>query len=241
MSSPVFMPHRNAVLVLSMALIGLMTGCAHLSEHQKRDPQYLLGQACFAGSMVKKASGSVWIKAKSPETSGQFPADVLAQAPSTLKMEVTNLLGGTEATIVISGDQMVIDSLHKKPGETAVERQGSWAGIPLRWAVDLFLGRLPCPPEGAQLRSPGDDVLMAQTSSVDGHTETYEFHLRDYAGGLIAESLIWSQAGQNGSSLNRVEFHFYDPEDHTQSPKRWEAVSTRGEVKVRWRDRVVSD
>lgn len=216
----------------------MVTGCAHLPEAQKRDPAYLLSQACQAGSSVKKVSGSVWIKAKSPEASGQFPADVLAQAPSTLKLEVTNLLGATEATVTISGDQMVIDSIHKKAGESAVEKQGSWAGIPLRWAVDLFLGRIPCPPEGATLSSPEDDVLVARSGQSGGPVETYEFRLKDYAGGLIADSLVWTQSG---SAANRVEFHFYDPEDHTRSPKRWDATSPHGEVKVRWRDRVVSD
>ena len=106
--------------------------------------QDLFRYACTPGKDVTSAKGHLWIKALSKEASGQFPADAIATSPDQLKLEITNILGGTEALILVDGDHYEIKG-GKGQKETKEQGYGSWGGIPLRWAATLFLGKIPCP------------------------------------------------------------------------------------------------
>lgn len=226
-----------------VAVLVFLSNCATLSSQKKSDPAYWLSRACEPGRTVQKVTGSVWLKAQSKEASGQFPASVEALAPDSLRMEVTNLVGGTEALITVSRDEFTIETPGKKKAAPQTQKgYGSWGGIPLRWANDLFLGKIPCPsatsfgtlrPE----RIGEDGVKVEVPESLGLAPETFEYHFRVWAGEAWPDSLLWSR---QGAMPVRVEFKFDDPEDITRSPKKWEAKSERGEVKVRWRDRNVS-
>ena len=232
-----------ALLSLSVTATALAPSCvtkpvAPDEATRGRDPKYLLDQACSVGRSVNSAKGSAFMKAKSPDAEGQFPVDVAAEAPSKLRLEVQNPIGGTEAIILVEGERYELQVPKKK--EAGEKGTGSWAGIPLRWATDLFLGRVPCPRSedihSSKLNEKGSLVIQT-TASVRGAAETFVFTFKKESGEPWPDTLHWEREGAFAVS---VDFKFSDPESRTRSPQKWEAKSARGEVKVRWRDRRIS-
>ncbi|MGZ3696695.1 MAG: hypothetical protein ACXWP5_01265 [Bdellovibrionota bacterium] len=204
------------------------------------DPKLLLANACAPGAKVVSAKGSVKMSAKSREASGQFPAQVDVSA-GKLYLEITNLLGGTEATITIDHGHYVIDASKQKTGGVR-EGNGSWGGIPLRWATELFLGRIPCPSaddqKTARLSTSAEGDLIAEVPRTLGtQAEKFVYRFRETPGGPWPDFLRWEQGEP---AVRMMEFKFDEPEDETRSPRHWEARSDQGEVKVRWREREVS-
>jgi hypothetical protein len=204
------------------------------------EPIQYLERTCGAkapGASVHVLTGSVWMKAKSPEASGQFPATVKVTGSDRLEMEVTNLLGGPEATIKVNGASFEIRASGKGRGGKDRVQTGTdtWAGIPLRWAPDLFLGRVPCPEDSvrasAQIRMNEGGELVIETPG-----ERYTYGYRSWAGAPWPEKLTWRRTS---GAATEVAFEFDQPDDKTGSPAKWEARSSRGEVKVRWKDRDV--
>ncbi len=221
---------------IATAVLFLITAaCSHIPITKDRDPELLLNEVCKQGADVQEVRGSVWLKAKSLEASGQFPATVVAKAPDQLQLEVTNLLGGTEATIKISGNQFSIDIPHKK--SRPAQETGSWGGIPLRWALDLFLGRIPCP-KTSQIKPKLLTHSEKDELSVETLDEKFIYHFKNWGNSPWVDSLRWEKSG---SVPMKVEFHFESPLDAQggtdSSAGKWEAKSTRGEVRVRWKDR----
>lgn len=215
-------------------------GCASAPPvtDKTSDPKQLYEQACSHGAQVKGARGSVWLKAKSKEASGQFPAMVNAQTPNILRLEVTNPLGGTEAVITVSGSKYWLQVPGKK--DRSMQGYGSWGGIPLHWATELFLGKIPCPPYklgSDQLKLTMNDageLIAVVKQSLDGAEERYTYRFGNWNDTAWPESMSWERKGAFGT---KVDFVFGEPEDETGSPRKWEAKSPQGEVKVKWRDR----
>src|SRR4051794_28238687 len=126
-------------------LVLLSIGCASAPRLAKKvPPEELLEQACSAGKRIQSVRGTVWLKTSSKEISGQFSANVTVAKADQLKLEVTNFLGGTEALISVSDEHYVVTGIRGNRDEKN-EGYGTWGGIPLKWATELFLGRVPCP------------------------------------------------------------------------------------------------
>lgn len=222
------------------------SGCAHTrsSSEGNVDAGALLRKACEPGSRVTRAKGSVWLKAKSKEASGQFPAGVVAESPDRLRMEVTDLIGSPIAQIIVENSHYSIRA-HDKNSDAAGTREGAgtWGGIPLRWASDLFLGRIPCPTPLQMRNSPvlnltSEGALLVDVKSTEGEgRERFAYQFRKWADEPWPEILRWEKKGT--SSLS-VEFRFEDPDEVDRSPRKWEAQSPHGEVKVRWKERELS-
>lgn len=232
---------RSFALVCSLLLALAVQGCGRAPIRKESDPKILLDQVCAIGRKtepgVKGVKGSIWMKASSRDASGQFPAQVTAQIPDRLDMEVTNLFGGREAVIRVTGKQYSIEV----PGKKNENRQGthSWAGIPLQWATDLFLGRVPCPASGslqdAALRINEREELVVQTkAAVDQDAQQFVYRFKNVSGRQWPEALHWERLS---AAPLKVDFKFEEPEDGTRSPTKWEAKSVEGEVKVRWKER----
>lgn len=226
-----------------LVLVVSGSGCAHkavtVGAETPEQLQALLKMACKPSEKVTRVSGSVWLKAKSKEASGQFPATVFAESEkSRLKMEVTNLVGGVEAAIEITGDEYLIQGPKLK---APMKGKQSWGGIPLEWAHALFMGKVPCAHRSEwvilKLESPSDGQLTVRrpVSGLKNHEEIFEYRFKKWGEEYWPEHLIWSRTGEGKET--RVEFKFDDPEEGTGAPKRWEAKSAMGEVKVRWKDR----
>lgn len=213
-------------------------GCSGRPIQKKLSPELLFEMACLPGQKIKSQTGSVWMQIRSSESNGQFPALVNAEHPSQLRLEVTNLIGGTEAIIVVQGDQYRVNIPNQK--KEFEKGLGSWGGIPLHWATDLFLGKIPCPRKDLytkQILSLTEEGALTIKSSTSGNqtaSENFIYKFRKWGSLFWPEALRWERAGP---SPLIVEFKFDQPEEKTGSPIRWEARSIRGEVKVRWRDR----
>jgi hypothetical protein len=179
------------------------------------------------------------MKATSEEAKGQFPASVRAIEPDQVTLEVTNLIGARQALIEVKKGSFTIDVPDQEGGNS---RQGQgkdyWGGIPLRWASQLFLGRIPCPPAGTKsliVRSDPEtgELTLLTPLNAEGYHETFVYRFHQWAGRPWPESLHWERQGRGATS---VDFKFADPDDKTGSPKKWEAKSPLGEVKLRWTD-----
>jgi len=174
------------------------------------------------------------MKAQSKEVSGQFPAVVLAKAnPHSgleLRLEITELLGSRVALIEIRGDEFKVQS---SGGESKKRNVNSWGGIPLEWASQMFLDRVPCPnvQEFSSLTWvwKGDDEVHGK--SKDGET-IWIYQFREWNQKPWITQVSW-QKSPNVSLKVRRE----DPDLNEGWAKRWEALSESGQVKVRWKDR----
>jgi hypothetical protein len=187
--------------------------------------------------VIQQAGGVAWMKAKSPDASGQFPASIQAKAPSSLKLEVQQPFGGTAAVLTIEGSDLQIE-VPGKPERGRRERE-TWAGIPLRWAPGLFLGKIPCPDSNslgqASLSINADDeLIVSMPSDASGKPARFIYRFDERKDGRFwAKFLHW----ESGNAA--VDFEFDDPEAETLSPLKWQAKSKQGEVKIRWRDREI--
>lgn len=231
-----------------LAILVLVSGCSHAPTSSNSgpggDPRAALALACQPGATIKSVKGSVWLKAKSKEASGQFPAEVEAPSVDRLKLEITNLVGGTEAILTIEGRHYKIEVPNHK--ERDEQGESSWGGIPLQWANALFLGRIPCPdfPMSAEASVSQDSAggLTVETpKTLDRLPEKFVYHLRALEGGLWPDTLHWERKGIDGSAPIVVDFKFFDPDQKTHSPQKWEAKGSQGEVRVRWKDRQVEN
>ncbi|MEO5968913.1 MAG: hypothetical protein ABIQ95_03225, partial [Bdellovibrionia bacterium] len=198
-------------------------------------PELLLHRTCELGKGTKQTEGTVWLKMLSKEVHGQFNASILALAPEELKLEITNFLGGTVALISVREGHYEIT---KGPSEP-VNASGydSWGGIPLSWATDLFLGKIPCPASDEHLVLTKEEAnqLTVEIPSGPLGAQTFNFKYRKSDDGLPwPESLRWARLSEPKTT---IEFKFDKPEQGTLSPLQWEASSSEGAIKVRWRDR----
>jgi hypothetical protein len=180
--------------------------------------------------------GSVWMKAKSKEASGQFPATVQVKAiparPLELRLEVTQLLGARAALIEIRGNEFKVET----PKQGSVKRKASsWGGIPLDWASQLFLDRFPCPGEQdfGTLRWHwlSESELEGRPASGD---VIWKFKFRKWNLKPWVESVFWQEAPGKILEVTRD-----DPDPNEGWARRWEASSASGQVKVRWKDRKI--
>jgi hypothetical protein len=229
------------VIILSLILVGSggCTSAPKKTEEKIESSQEQLAQICSIGSQLASSQGTILIKTNSKEVSGQFAASVNAIAPDKLRLEVTNFLGGSEALISIQGNRYELRGTRNQVDQREVGF-GSWGGIPLNWATDLFLGKFPCPAATSKLEVQTDSqgnlvALIAPAPDSDG--QKFIYHLGEREGKVWPDSLHWERLG---SSAVVVDFKFDDPESETLSPKKWEANSAKGLVKIRWKDRSVS-
>jgi hypothetical protein len=228
--------------LVALAISIFAAGCAH-GPKTAADPKLLLSQACDIGRENQGVKGTAWLKAKSKEASGQFPAVVVAKAPDQLRLEVTNLIGGVEAIIEIKGATYKIEGARTKIRKEQ-NSSGYWGGIPLQWATDLFLGRIPCPAKSdvsdATMKVTSEGDLVVETAaSLGAEAERFTYRFKTWGGKPWPETLHWQRLGTLPLA---VDFKFEDPEDKSNSPKKWEAksLSGHGEVKMRWKDRDVT-
>ena len=223
------------LLILSCVFFA---GCASGRIHREpEEVKRIFTEMCSPAATVREVKGSAWVKVSTTEESGQFPAQFHATAPSALDIEATNLVGSVEAYIHIQDDHYTI----KWTGKESVEEEGtgSWRGIPLQAAVDLFLGRFPCPPLDApevKLTSldNGDVSALVAYPSSPPVTERFEYRFKSWGGKAWPENLKWKK---DGPEPEEVEFAFEAPDDATSSPTRVVAHSPLGEVKIRWKER----
>jgi len=215
-----------------MTLVAIsLSACSHVREKSEvEEPSQFVKQLCTTSTGAQEVSGSVWMKAKSKEASGQFPARVLARSGNELRLEITQLLGARAALIEIRGNDFRVET----PQDGAVSRKAtSWGGIPLEWASRVFMDRLPCPApsEIAALR-----WRWVNDREIEGRPQTgdqkWVFRLGSWNQKPWVKAVLWQKSSGNALELKRE-----DPDTQEGWATRWEVVSSVGEVKVRWKER----
>jgi hypothetical protein len=154
-------------------------------------------------------------------------------------LDINNPLGGTQAIVKVDRKKYEVQDLAEKdqPPLVGVE---DWNGVPLEWAGDLFLGRIPCPLDSVDLRlefGKGNELIAIIKDLKNGWDQKFIYQFRQWNQHPWPFSLKWIQEGPKKS---QVDFFFDSPEKGTDSPEKWEAQSSRGELKVKWRSREIS-
>lgn len=174
------------------------------------------------------AKGALWVKIRSGKEELQFPATVKVEK-NELNLEVTNLIGGREATIHIQGESFEIRS-DTRPSMNQ-KGKGSWNQIPVSWALKGFLGQPPCFADGSPKFYSAGSKEGQIVFSLAGDRWVYDLETsagKERITRLVRES---AGAGQN------LEIVFERPDPATGAPWAFRAVSLDGELKVRWKDR----
>jgi hypothetical protein len=248
-----FVGRLAGVLLLSFYL----SACAQQRVRpQEHNPEGLARFACSPGSRLSEVQGSLWLKVQSSEASGQFPAQVnvsmasvskgsasplgsnQGQASKRFHMEVNNLFGGVEATITLEQGRVWVKGKDQN-AKPELRAHGTWSGIPLEWASDLVLGKIPCPEKG-ELKNLKFSLLedgslrIERPARLGYDAEVFLFKFRYWNGQPWPEELQWKRGGPFAQA---VDFKFADPEAETGSPLRWEAKSALGQMKLKWRER----
>lgn len=228
---------RRLATPVGVLVFFLVQACSTApSKSERDDPASLLRGACKLDGTPHEVTGSVWMKAKSKEASGQFPATVQAKAnpsePLELRLEVTQLLGARAALIEIRGNDFKVET----PKQGSVNKKASsWGGIPLDWASQLFLDRFPCPAdeELSQLRWHwlSDSELEGRAASGE---VIWKYKFRRWNLKPWVEAVFWQKSPEKSLEITRD-----DPDPSEGWARRWEASSPSGQVKVRWKDRRV--
>lgn len=209
----------------------LSVGCGSARKGASLPPETVLAEMCQPGAGAQHVRGDVWMWVSSErDGNARFPANVDVRRAGELKLEITNLFGGPEATVRVTDQSIDV----RKQGDAASSQlkspEGYWNGIPVRWAKRLFLGQVPCPVGGARERPArhlDEDRLEV---NVDG--ERYEYVWKVIEEKFTADTLTWQ--GRDGAGAT---FSFRDFEDGSRVARQWEAKSASGSVKIRWKDR----
>lgn len=241
-------------LVLTLVFGGALacTTTPKLGEFSQRQ---LMEAACpthfglGAGSQPTVVKGSIWTKIESKEMTGQFPATVLSEYPSRLAVEVTNLIGAPQAWLKIENGKTEFrfsEENAKEYGNSSTVRS-MLGGLPLELASRLFAGGVPCP---SDLKN--QDIRVYEGSEGGLEVEALDLRTRDstryvyfftrYAGRPWVKEMRWeklAKGGSHGAKSNLVTFRREEPSDPDGAPKKWSASSSSGEIRVRWKDRMV--
>lgn len=209
----------------------LSVGCGSARKGASLPPETVLAEICQPGSGAQHVRGDAWMWVSSErEGNARFPANVEVRRAGELRIDITNLLGGPEATVRVTDESIDVRRQGAASSSQLKSPEGHWNGIPVRWAKRLFLGQVPCAVGGAAERPArhlGEDRLEVNVGG-----ERYEYAYRSFEGKFTAESLVWS--GRDGAS---VQFSFRDFADGSRVAHQWEAKSASGSVKIRWKDR----
>ena len=236
----------SVFLGIFLLLVG--AGCATTSPKfdQKIPLKTLLEKVRAIGAGVSGVKGTAWMKFNFSESqqegefSGQYSTSVMAPNSENLKISVDNILGGTEATIQITPRQYVINRGEGKGNR--MQGNGYWHSIPLKWAILLYLGKIPSPSlelDGAVLELAQSELgkLDAVVKDPSGKVlETFSYTFRDLNQEPWPEFLTWTK--ETGKKI-KVDFKFDQPDSRTLSPKKWEAQSNESYLKVIWKERTV--
>jgi len=243
------MPGARFHFRVSASAFLLLSACAtapKIGEFSDRD---LMAAACPAG-FVKKLSGSVWTKIESKEISGQFPATVLVDYPKKLAVEVTNLIGSPQAWLTIDEGktELRFTAENEKEYGKPPRPRDMLGGLPVELALRLFAGGVPCPSDdknqAIRVKQTDDGGLEVIAMDLRTRLSTRYVYLFTKLAGhpWVREASLekLARSAKAGAKSNLITIRREEPSDPDGAPKRWSALSSRGEIRVRWKDRTVT-
>lgn len=245
------MPGAPFLFQKSIVLAGLIfvSGCASTPLAGEFTDRELMAAACPPG-FTAKVAGSVWTKIESKEISGQFPATVFVEYPKRLAVEVTNLIGSPQAWLTIDEGkaELKFTAENEKELGKAPRTRDMLGGLPLELAPRLFAGGSPCPSENKnqdirvkQTESGGLEVIALDLRS--RISTRYVYFFEKYGGRPWVREVRYEKLARGalqGAKSNLITILREEPSDPDGAPKRWSASSSRGEIRVRWKDRTAT-
>jgi len=244
-----FQQYLSLILVLGGA-----SSCATAPKPGEFTQREMMEAACpaafglGAGSHPTVVKGSIWTKIESKEMTGQFPATVLSEYPGRLAVEVTNLIGAPQAWLKMENGKTEFrfsEKNEKEYGNSSV--RDMLGGLPLELAPRLFAGGVPCPTDAKnqdiRVHEGPDGGLEVEALDLRTRDSTrYVYLFTRYAGKPWVKEMRWEKLAKGGSRSAKsvlVTFQREEPSDPDGAPKKWSASSSSGEIRVRWKDRMV--
>ena len=238
-------PFSRWTVVVSLFLFAACASAPKPREFADRD---LMIAACPAG-LTKKVNGSIWTKIESKEMAGQFPASVAVDYPRRLAVEVTNLIGTPQAWLTIENGktELRFTAENEKEYGKAPRARDMLGGLPLELAPRLFAGGVPCPADdkNQDIRVKQTDEGTLEVVALDLRTRVstrYVYSFDKVAGKPWVRELTWEKLARGnpgGAKSNLITILREGPSDSDGAPRKWSASSSRGEIRVRWKDRAV--
>ena len=244
------MPGARFSFPYSFIVLSLVfsSACATAPKRREFTDRELMNAACPAG-FVKKVNGSIWTKIESKEMSGQFPASVAVDYPKRLAVEVTNLIGTPQAWLTIENGktELRFTAENEKDYGKAPRARDMLGGLPLELAPRLFAGGVPCPADDKnqdiRVKQTDEGALEVVTLDLRSRLSTrYVYVFDKVAGRPWVREVTWEKLARGnpgGAKSSLITILREDPSDSDGAPKKWSASSTRGEIRVRWKDRSV--
>ena len=223
---------RKLVLLILFSGLHACTTAPKTETFSETELKQHLLKACEAGKDYTRVKGSLWAKIKSKKDELQFPATIKVENHQMV-MEVTNLVGGREALIKIDGE--LFEVLSDSRPTLNQKGKGSWNQIPVNWAFKAFLGQPPCVDELAAAKinkERSKDGVIAV--SLGGEVWLYELE----SNGGSEHIVRLTRESQDRIKKLEIFFERFDAANGT--PLSFRAVSDEGELKIRWKDRVLN-
>ena len=193
------------------------------------DAKAWLAQYCSKGP--RNLNGDLVVKSNTKEFKGQFPAGIHVEPNGSFKMEVTNIIGGTQ--LQISGHDGVMDIT--VPPKPQYSRKGvkNYLGIPVPVLTQLLLGDLPCPPvnERVNIHAQGSQMVM-QTPSWK-----WTFEKAEAKSGAVPVRVVLNELGKSPDKAKQIELLIEDWDQDQNYAKKVSVKSPEGESKWTWRSR----
>ena len=180
-------------------------------------------QYCSKGP--RAINGDLVVKSNTKEFKGQFPAGIHVEPDGSFKMEVTNIIVGTQ--LLISGHGGTMDI--QVPPKPQYSRSGvtNYMGIPIPVLAQLLLGDLPCPPENERTK------VEAQGSRMVIQTQSWKWSFEKAeagAGGVPVRLFLTNNQKQ-------IDLTIEDWDTDKNFADKVSVKSPEGESKWTWRSR----
>lgn len=221
-----------------------LSACASTPMFQGLSGRELMAAAC-PNLTGKKISGSIWTKIESKEMSGPFPASVRVDYPEHLAVEVTNLIGAPQAWLTIDHEKIDLRFTaenQKEFGRPSAARE-VLGGLPLEIATRLFAGGVPCPSDDknqdVRVKQISDGLEVVSLDLRTRSTTRYVYSFIRYEGKPWVREVSWEKKTKAVGKNRTVKITREEPMDPDGAPRRWIALSSQGEIRVRWKDRTV--
>ena len=244
------MPGARFSFSRSIAVLALvaLSACASAPKPREFPDRDLMNAACPAG-FTKKVNGSIWTKLESKDMAGQFPASVAVDYPRRLAVEVTNLIGTPQAWLTIENGktELRFTAENEKEYGKAPRARDMLGGLPLELAPRLFAGGVPCPADdkNQDIRVKQTDEGALEVIALDLRSRVstrYVYSYNKVAGKPWVREVTWEKLARGnpgGAKSNLITILREDPSDSDGAPRKWSASSSRGDIRVRWKDRTV--
>ena len=159
----------NSIWILFLS--AFLSSCSTTPESSRErissaEARAYLAKNCSKGGdthSLASVRGEILVRSSTREFKGQYPASVMVSEKGTLTLEVTNLIGGTVATLKGDSESLEVVSAIKPQYNRKNIRE--YMGLPVRLLIQLLRGDLPCPAL-ASVETDGSIMVIREGSRI---------------------------------------------------------------------------